>query len=48
MAPAMAGKGGPMRSRILRWSAEAVMILSSGGFLAWYVWAKVAARPWIS
>ncbi|WP_435015551.1 hypothetical protein TA3x_003092 [Tundrisphaera sp. TA3] len=27
---------------------EAFLISFSGGFLAWYVWAKIATYPWIT
>ena len=27
---------------------EAMLISFSGGFLAWYIWAKIASYPWIS
>ncbi len=27
---------------------EAVMISFSGGFLAWYVWEKIATCPWMT
>ena len=35
-----------MRSKIVGWLAESVVVGSSGGFLAWYVWAKFATLPW--
>ena len=35
-----------MRFKILRRFTETSIVASSGGFLAWYVWAKVATCPW--
>ena len=37
-----------MRSKITRAFAETTIVLSSGGFLAWYIWVKVATGPWHS
>ena len=34
------------RVKIVGWLAESVVVGSSGGFLAWYVWAKFATLPW--
>ena len=37
-----------MRSMIIRGLTKTTVVLSSVGFLAWYVWAKVATSPWHS
>ena len=35
-----------MRIKVFRRFTEATMVVSSGGFLAWYVWVKVVTCPW--
>ena len=35
-----------MRIKLLCGLTETTVVLSSVGFLAWYVWAKVAMGPW--
>ena len=35
-----------MRTTFVRWFTETTVVMSSCGFLAWYIWAKVADVPW--
>ncbi len=35
-----------MKTKVVNWLTETAVVTSSGGFLAWYIWAKVAAWPW--
>jgi len=35
-----------MRAKIVGWLAESVVVGSSGAFLAWYIWVKIATLPW--
>ena len=35
-----------MRTKVVGWLTQAAMVGFSGGFLGWYVWAKIATLPW--
>ena len=37
-----------MRDPMTRWLTKATIVASSGAFLVWYVWAKVATCTWIA
>lgn len=35
-----------MRSVVVRGLTETTVVMSSVGFLAWYIWAKMATSAW--